>query len=92
MYRGNCDTQKHLKQLLTKEQGVSNLDKIQMLSLPNDARVIVVSDIHGELDLFLELLEDVQFNEEDYLIINGDLCEKGRNSNGSPVRDGPSET
>lgn len=58
------------------------MNKIKQLSIPNHARVIVVSDIHGELGLFKELLEKVKFNTGDYLIVNGDLCEKGSNSNG----------
>ncbi|MCW1238730.1 metallophosphoesterase [Bacillus pretiosus] len=58
------------------------MEKIKKLSIPNNGRVIVISDIHGELDLFKELLHKVHFKDEDYLIINGDLCEKGRNSIG----------
>jgi protein phosphatase len=58
------------------------LDKIKKLFIPENARVIVISDIHGELELFKELLNKVDFNSGDYLIINGDLCEKGSNSDG----------
>ncbi|WP_440603908.1 metallophosphoesterase [Bacillus sp. GB_SG_008] len=58
------------------------MDKIKKLSIPNNVRVIVISDIHGELELFKALLEKVKFSIEDYLIINGDLCEKGSNSKG----------
>jgi len=58
------------------------LEKIQKLLIPKGVRVIVISDIHGELNLFNELLHKVNFKDEDYLIINGDLCEKGRNSIG----------
>ncbi|MEG7842868.1 metallophosphoesterase [Bacillus mobilis] len=58
------------------------MEKIKKLSIPNDVRVIIISDIHGELDLFKELLHKVNFQDEDYLIINGDLCEKGRDSIG----------
>lgn len=56
------------------------MDKIKKLALPATGRVIVISDIHGEIELFKELLEKARFNGEDYLIINGDLCEKGSNS------------
>jgi protein phosphatase len=56
------------------------VDKIKEMHIPNDARVIVISDIHGEIGLFKELLEKINFNNRDYLIINGDICEKGRNS------------
>ncbi|MED0995460.1 metallophosphoesterase [Bacillus mobilis] len=58
------------------------MEKIKKLSIPNDVRVIIISDIHGELDLLKELLHKVNFQDEDYLIINGDLCEKGRDSIG----------
>ncbi|EOP71034.1 MULTISPECIES: metallophosphoesterase [Bacillus] len=58
------------------------MEKIKKLVIPNNVRVIVISDIHGELKLFKELLHKVNFKEEDYLIINGDLCEKGRDSIG----------
>ncbi|MGR3764501.1 metallophosphoesterase [Rossellomorea sp. NS-SX7] len=58
------------------------MNKIKHLIIPDTVRVIVISDIHGELKLFEELLEKVQFRQEDYLIINGDLCEKGSNSHG----------
>ncbi|MCD5323289.1 MULTISPECIES: metallophosphoesterase [Pontibacillus] len=56
------------------------MDKIQELHIPSGKRVIVTSDIHGEAELLQDLLTEVGFNEEDYLIINGDLCEKGANS------------
>lgn len=58
------------------------MEKIKQLSIPVDARIIVISDIHGELKLFQRLLDKIQFREDDYLIINGDLCEKGSNSIG----------
>lgn len=58
------------------------MNKIKELLIPTNARIIVISDIHGELDLFKELLEKVNFSKEDYLIVNGDLCEKGSNSIG----------
>ncbi len=58
------------------------MDKVKYVSVPDGARIIVISDIHGELDLLQGLLEKVQFKEEDFLIINGDLAEKGHNSTG----------
>lgn len=64
------------------KKGAFILDKIQKISIPNEGRVIVISDIHGELELLKKLLSEVNFSAEDYLIINGDLCEKGRNSIG----------
>jgi protein phosphatase len=67
---------------LATEKGVSPLNKIKELSIPNNAKVIVISDIHGELELFKMLLKKVNFSTGDYLIINGYLCEKGSNSKG----------
>ncbi|MFD2043583.1 metallophosphoesterase [Ornithinibacillus salinisoli] len=43
-------------------------------------RMIVISDIHANVTLFKELLDKVNYTEEDYLFVNGDLCEKGPNS------------
>ena len=42
-----------------------------------DYRCIVVSDIHGHLDRFKDLLKKVNYTSEDYLIIVGDFVEKG---------------
>ncbi len=51
--------------------------KRKYLELNPNRRVIVVSDIHGNLELFMKLLEKVNFTEEDYLFILGDILEKG---------------
>lgn len=40
----------------------------------------VISDIHGEYDLFLKLLEKIKFSKEDTLFVCGDIIEKGQNS------------
>lgn len=40
-------------------------------------RVIVTSDIHGNLEVFQKLLKKVGFCKEDILILGGDLVEKG---------------
>ncbi|MFD2629446.1 metallophosphoesterase [Oceanobacillus kapialis] len=53
---------------------------IEKLHLDADRRVIIVSDIHGSKELFKRLLEKVAYTTEDYLFIDGDLCEKGPNS------------
>ncbi|MFJ5768795.1 metallophosphoesterase [Psychrobacillus sp. NPDC093180] len=50
------------------------------LQLDKTKRVIVISDIHANLKLFSRLLEKVDYTKDDYLFINGDLCEKGANS------------
>ena len=53
---------------------------VRRLQLDKTRRSIVISDIHANLKLFKELLGKVNYTKEDYLFINGDLCEKGPNS------------
>lgn len=53
---------------------------IRELKLEKDRRVIITSDVHAHRPLFQELLEKVNYTTEDYLFINGDLCEKGPDS------------
>ncbi|MCL2234896.1 MAG: metallophosphoesterase, partial [Defluviitaleaceae bacterium] len=50
---------------------------IQKLDIPQDRRLIAISDIHGELDLFKSLLEKVSFCDDDILVILGDFYLKG---------------
>ena len=40
----------------------------------------ILSDIHGEYELFCRLLEKVKFSDEDTLISCGDMIEKGKHS------------
>lgn len=40
-------------------------------------RVIAISDIHGNLEVFQRLLEKIQFSQKDILILVGDMLEKG---------------
>ncbi len=51
--------------------------EIQRLQLDKTKRSIVISDIHASLQLFKRLLNKLKYTSEDYLFINGDLCEKG---------------
>lgn len=55
---------------------------IEKLTFPKNKRVLVMSDLHGELSLFNAALEKFQFSDKDILIIDGDICEKGENSLG----------
>lgn len=50
---------------------------VNHLQLDKTKRSIVISDIHANLHLFKKLLAKLQYTSEDYLFINGDLCEKG---------------
>lgn len=42
-----------------------------------DYRLIAISDIHGHLDRFKQLLKKVNYKPTDYLVIIGDFVEKG---------------
>ena len=57
--------------------------KILRPDLPKDRRVIVISDIHGNLPYFKGLLEKVSYCREDILILDGDFLEKGPDSLGT---------
>ena len=50
---------------------------IDRRSLPQDRRILVISDIHGNLPYFKGLLEQLRFSPEDVLILCGDMLEKG---------------
>ena len=39
-----------------------------------------ISDIHGEYDLFMRLMEKIKYSESDRLIVCGDFIEKGASS------------
>ena len=45
-----------------------------------DRCTIVVSDVHGNINLFKDLLLSVGYTEDDRLIILGDIIDKGPNS------------
>ncbi|SEP55615.1 metallophosphoesterase [Piscibacillus halophilus] len=53
---------------------------VRSLQLDQQRRQIFISDIHASLDLLKKLLRKVNYTYEDYLFINGDLCDKGKNS------------
>lgn len=39
-----------------------------------------ISDIHGEYDLFMKLLDKIKFSDSDRLIVCGDIIDKGKDS------------
>ena len=51
--------------------------KIRHLNIDESKRIIFVSDIHGDLNTFKKGLEEINFCENDYLFIIGDMYEKG---------------
>ncbi len=53
---------------------------VKKVIIDKNKRVIVISDIHGNLKFFKRLLEKVNYNKDDVLFLVGDLIEKGENS------------
>jgi len=58
--------------------------KVKRLSVPQNKRLICVSDIHGKLDVLRQLLDKVKLCDGDTLIIVGDIC-GGRHDNSQSV-------
>lgn len=56
---------------------------VETVSLRRFARILVISDIHGEVSLLKSLLQKVGFCSNDALILLGDLTEKGPDSLGT---------
>lgn len=57
--------------------------KIEYLTLPENRRIIAISDIHGNLEYLRGLLEKLKFSTDDILFIVGDMLEKGPDSLGT---------
>lgn len=53
---------------------------IDYKEIRDEKRVIIISDIHGDLALLEKLLLQISYQDQDVLIVNGDMCEKGPNS------------
>ena len=51
--------------------------RIRSLSIPAGRRILVVSDIHGNLPYLRGLLDKAGFGADDELIVAGDFLEKG---------------
>ncbi|MCL2565257.1 MAG: metallophosphoesterase [Defluviitaleaceae bacterium] len=47
--------------------------KIKQIDIPQDKRLVCISDIHGDIVLFKRLLDKVNYCEDDILILLGDL-------------------
>lgn len=54
--------------------------KIHNMDYNLNQRLIILSDIHGKVDLFKKALQKVKFTSHDICIIVGDLCERGERS------------
>ncbi len=53
---------------------------IQEIEARPGQRLLVVSDIHGHLDRFIQLLRQMHYSGDDILVLVGDLIEKGPES------------
>ncbi len=51
--------------------------EIRYIDLPADRRVIVISDVHGDLECLQGLLKKIHFSQDDVLLLLGDMVEKG---------------
>lgn len=59
---------------------MSELARVERLELPPGRRILVMSDIHGNLPYFEGLLRLTGFSDREVLILDGDLLEKGAQS------------
>ncbi len=50
----------------------------QKANFPPEQRLVVISDIHGNLEFFQALLRKINFSPKDVLILLGDMLEKGQ--------------
>ncbi len=57
--------------------------RIRKLVFEPGRRIIVISDIHGNLPYLRGLLEKLRFCGRDYLVFDGDMLEKGEDSLGT---------
>jgi len=55
---------------------------VKRLDIPENRRILVISDIHGNMEYFRGVLNNAGFCDEDTLIIDGDFIEKGSDSLG----------
>lgn len=53
---------------------------IKKLDIKDNYRLLVISDIHGGLELLQDIMNMIDLQEEDYLIVLGDFLEKGTRS------------
>ena len=56
------------------------LAQIRQIQLPPERRVLVLSDVHGCLDLLKRVLDKAGYGPDDVLLFLGDLVEKGPDS------------
>ena len=58
----------------------ANKIKIEKINENDYNRIFVMSDIHGQYDLFLKMLDKIKLKREHLLVIIGDICDRGKKS------------
>ena len=58
----------------------TNKIKIEKIDENDYNRIFVMSDIHGQYELFLKMLDKIKLKREDLLVIIGDICDRGKKS------------
>ena len=59
------------------------MTKIEQIGIESGRRILVTSDIHGQLSYFKNVLDRAVFTDSDILFIVGDILEKGPDSLGT---------
>ena len=58
----------------------TNKIKVEKINENDYNRIFIMSDIHGQYDLFLKMLDRIELKREDLLVIIGDICDRGKKS------------
>ena len=58
----------------------TNKIKVEKINENDYNRIFVMSDIHGQYELFLKMLDRIDLKREDLLVIIGDICDRGKKS------------
>ena len=58
----------------------TNKIKIEKINESDYNRIFIMSDSHGQYDLFLKMLGKIDLKREDLLVIMGDVCDRGEKS------------
>ena len=74
------DFSKRKRVIFMESEIKTNKIKIEKIDENDYNRIFVMSDIHGQYDLFLKMLDKIKLKREDLLVIIGDICDRGKKS------------
>ena len=74
------DFSKRIRVIFMESEIKTNKIKIEKINENDYNRIFVMSDIHGQYDLFLKMLGKIKLKREDLLVIIGDICDRGKKS------------